>query len=66
MTQDEIRALVDGAAKDSTCEWHEDEDGLWQMGCGGDPWLFEDGGVVENRVRYCMNCGKPVRVGATK
>ncbi len=48
-----------------TCAWHSDEDGLWQMACGGDPWVFEDGGVVENRVKHCMHCGKPVALAAS-
>ena len=47
-----------------SCQWHQDDDGLLQMSCSGDPWVFEDGGVVENKVRFCMNCGKPVSVGA--
>lgn len=50
------------SAKDAeVCNWKPDEEGLWWTGCGGDPWLFEDGGPNENRVLFCFNCGKPAR-----
>lgn len=64
ITRTELLGTI--AAQPAVCEWHEDSDGLWQMQCGGDPWLFESGGVVENRVTFCMHCGKRVAVLAAE
>lgn len=44
------------------CEWKEHpEDGYWQSACG-EQWCFVDGGVKENRVRFCHGCGGKVEV----
>ena len=43
-------------ARRSECEWREDEDGVWQTGCGH-AFTFEDGGPVENQQRFCGYCG---------
>jgi len=45
--------------KDRTCRWREDEDGIWDSGCGR-TWEFDDGGPKANRCNFCMGCGKPV------
>jgi hypothetical protein len=50
--------------EDGTCEWTDDPSG-WQTGCGRD-WQFIDDGPVENRMDYCMGCGKRVRVVASE
>jgi len=42
------------------CLWRDDE-GVWNGSCGV-AWRFDDGGVAENDVRFCLRCGKPVRV----
>lgn len=48
-----------------TCSWvYRDDDDCWEMSCGGDEWCFNDGGVVENRVKYCVNCGRPVLIAS--
>lgn len=41
------------------CAWREDEDGNWQTACGRE-WTFFDAGPTENRVKFCIECGKPV------
>jgi hypothetical protein len=43
------------------CTWKLDgwDEGIWQSSCG-EAWSFIDGGPVENRVRFCHGCGKPV------
>lgn len=45
------------------CKWQldDEESGTWESGCG-ELWSFIDGGPVENRVRFCHGCGKPVEV----
>ena len=49
------------AAAAETCEW-TDDNGLWETACG-EAWLFSnDGGPVENGMKYCHACGKPVTV----
>jgi len=57
------KEVADHVAKvmDEPCEWQEDEDGAWDTGCG-ETWQFDDGGPIENRIRYCHRCGAPVRV----
>lgn len=40
----------------SKCRWTEDEDGLWHTECGRE-WQFTDDGPLENRARYCIECG---------
>jgi hypothetical protein len=67
------RALVDaliaaaearGAARvrERECSWHSNpEYSLWEGECGA-AWTFENGGLEENKVRYCPNCGGRVRV----
>ena len=54
--------------KPDQCEWKpEDEDfmpGTYASACG-ELWSFIDGGPVENRVRFCQGCGKPVALKET-
>jgi hypothetical protein len=45
----------------ASCEWTEDDSG-WQTGCGRD-WQFIDDGPVENRMDYCMGCGRKIVIG---
>jgi hypothetical protein len=52
------------APEGEMCEWTDDPSG-WQTGCGRD-WQFIDDGPVENRMDYCMGCGKRVRVVASE
>lgn len=47
-----------------TCAWtHDEDDGSWDSACG-EAWQFSDGGPVENNVRFCQGCGKPVGITA--
>ena len=41
--------------------WAYSRDSSWASSCGQD-YVFEDGGPVENGVRFCHHCGKPVEV----
>ena len=55
---------ADGVA--ACCEWAESdpwgvEPGTYDSACG-EKWSFTDGGVAENGVKFCHNCGKPVKV----
>ena len=47
------------------CLWSCDDDenmpGTWDGACGA-KWTFTDGGPIENDLRYCPQCGKPVIV----
>lgn len=46
------------------CHWAYDEhDYKWDSGCG-EAWMFSDGGPVENGVKFCQSCGKPVLLAA--
>lgn len=40
-----------------TCEWHEDEDGVWETSCG-QSWVFAEGGPEDNGMKFCHQCGK--------
>lgn len=40
-----------------SCEWHEDEDGIWETSCG-QSWTFPEGGPEDNGMKFCHQCGK--------
>lgn len=47
------------------CAWTEDEnEGYWESDCGGDPWSFNDGGPVENKMKHCHKCGRIIQAAA--
>lgn len=58
-------ALVaqEGEAVRENCNWtlDDEENGIWQSACG-ETWSFVAGGPVENFVRFCQGCGKPVHL----
>ncbi|MFN0314766.1 MAG: hypothetical protein ACKVQA_07000 [Burkholderiales bacterium] len=57
-----LRAQVEAAP----CAWTQDEiDGGWDGACGAS-WVFENEGPVENKMKFCPSCGKPLRLTALK
>lgn len=48
------------AGDDQQCVWEESCDGEWDSACG-QSWVFDDRGPVENGVKYCHGCGRPVK-----
>ena len=66
VTETLARACLAGAdaLRRGTCEWTDDPSG-WQTGCGRE-WQFINDGPVENRMDYCMGCGKRVVVAPTE
>jgi hypothetical protein len=64
---DELEALVQACAASSVeteCLWSEDDDGLWQTACGRE-WQFIDDGPIENRLHFCIQCGKHVALSSS-
>jgi len=51
-----LRALLE---ERGDCAWTVDDDGAWSTACGR-VWQFEVGGPAENRMTYCMGCGRRV------
>lgn len=48
----------------NVCVWTRDTDpdtDAWDGSCGA-KWCFTDGGPVENKMRFCPECGGPVKV----
>lgn len=43
----------------SECKWTADEDGVWWTACG-QGYVLNEGGPVENRLKYCGWCGQPL------
>lgn len=43
------------------CLWGQDENGIWETGCGH-AFEFTDSGPTENYFRFCPYCGKPLEV----
>jgi len=41
------------------CRWKQDDSGDWFTRCG-EAWSFTDGGVAENRIKFCPYCGKTI------
>lgn len=52
-------------ALEDACEWllTDADNGVWESACG-EAWTFIDGGPVDNSVRFCHGCGKPVAIAA--
>jgi hypothetical protein len=48
----ERRPLLPG-----TCEWAEDDDGVWFTTCAN-AWVFTEGGPSENGCAFCPYCGR--------
>lgn len=42
-----------------TCKWTQDEDGFYDTECGN-KWEFMYDGPKENKVVFCMYCGKKI------
>jgi len=61
LTDSQAAALIDGLRREGgICDWSEDEEGNWKSDCGA-YWVFSNsGGPVENRMKYCYRCGKPI------
>jgi len=48
------------AASYTPCRWTYDEDECsWDGSCGA-KWYLDDGGPVENKMRFCPDCGHPL------
>ena len=45
---------------DRTCEWTEDEDGVWQTSCD-EQFVFIDSGPRENHMNFCCYCGATLK-----
>lgn len=63
-----VRAIE--ASCDSTCTWTKDPDDeympdTWDSACG-EKWTFNDGGPIENSVRFCQGCGKTVKLAGAQ
>ena len=45
-----------------TCDWVEDEDGVWESACD-EAWISttDSSKPSEHRYRYCPWCGKEIR-----
>lgn len=47
------------------CAWTQTNDwdmcDTWSSDCGLE-WIFEDGGPIENKMKFCCYCGKPLKV----
>jgi len=42
------------------CFWEQDEDGIWQTDCG-EMFEIETGTPLENKMKYCCFCAKPIK-----
>ena len=42
-----------------SCRWSEDKDGNWDTACG-ECFVFDAGGPIENRARWCLYCGRRI------
>lgn len=67
-TIDEAIKAYDAKAKElfgeyvaQSCKWAADEDGIWHSKCGS-TWILTDGGPAENKMVFCLKCGKKIEV----
>lgn len=61
--QRDVQSRRAAPGRTHSCRWKADEDGNWWSSCG-EGFVFNDGGPVENRMRYCPYCGKRLVVTA--
>jgi len=43
-----------------SCEWNEDENGAWWTSCDNG-FEFIDGTPLDNKMKFCCYCGKPLK-----
>ena len=55
-----IRRLVWRVRGLDACEWAEDEDGVWDTGCGNAFVLDPYGTPAEHGMTYCPYCGREI------
>lgn len=57
-----LSATPDAASADGAglCEWLGNDDGTWNPSCDGEAFIFNDGGPLENKFRFCPYCAKPI------
>ena len=51
--------LTDPLPETETCQWVEDDDGVYFGACGI-AWEFLAGTPADNKCWYCMRCGKRI------
>ncbi len=60
-----LRSSPPGPARPDSdwCGWHEEDSDSynWETSCGR-AWNFIAGGPVENGVKFCLECGLPIKV----
>ena len=56
-----VRRLVRRVRGPDVCEWTEDEDGVWDTGCGKAFVLDPYGTPAEHEMAYCPYCGREIR-----
>jgi hypothetical protein len=42
------------------CLWADNESGVWDTDCG-EAFFFENGGPIDNKLRFCGFCGKALK-----
>ena len=46
------------------CKWKRcvdhNDDSYWERECG-DPWRMSEGGLKDNKVKFCPFCGKEIK-----
>jgi len=58
----DLKARIDALEKRS-CQWTEDDDGVWDTECGN-AFVFTDGGPSDNNLLFCPYCGAALRGGS--
>ncbi len=59
----EIAILRNPEEEPGECVWkYDDGDFKWDTACG-EAWVFTEGSIAENNVRFCHKCGRRVKEG---
>jgi len=56
---DELLSRIDRYLATGGCKWLKDFDGIYSTGCN-QHFVFEDGGPVDNKFKFCYHCGKDI------
>uniref|UniRef100_A0A6H2A3H8 Uncharacterized protein n=1 Tax=viral metagenome TaxID=1070528 RepID=A0A6H2A3H8_9ZZZZ len=58
----DIRFQQKQIQNEKTCQWDYDEiENKWLSECGGPPWCFPEGNLIENGMVFCPFCGRTIK-----
>jgi hypothetical protein len=57
----EVAAAIAKQERERVCYWKQDDDGIWNTGCGNMYEINNGDSPEENKMKYCAFCGGLLR-----